>query len=273
MRYHLALILTASATTVLAAQQPPHAHGTPERLGIVHFPTSCSPAVTAQFDRAIALLHSFEFGSAIRGFESVLATDSTCAMAWWGIALSRWSNPMTPNIRPPAVLERGAAAAREAQRHAARASEREQGYIAAVNELYADAARRSQRERVVAYERAMSRLAASNPSDNEAAIFHAIAVVQAASPTDKTYAEQLRAGAILERLFAANPDHPGLAHYIIHSYDVPALAERAADAARRYADIAPSAAHALHMPSHLHARWAVEGVGCNEHAIVRRRRA
>jgi hypothetical protein len=190
-------------------------------------------------------------------------------MAWWGIALSEWSNPMTPNIRPPAVIERGRVAATNAARFAPRASERERGYIAAVNELYAGAPARTQRERVVAYERAMSALAAQHPSDNEAAIFHAIAIVQAASPADKTYAEQLRAGAILEKLFAAHPDHPGLAHYIIHSYDVPALAGRAAEAARRYADIAPSAAHALHMPSHTFTRVGLwkESIATNQRSF------
>jgi hypothetical protein len=253
MRYHLLLPATLCvALPHLAAQQ--HAHPAPERLGVVHFPTSCAPRVTPQFDRAIALLHSFEFGSAIRGFEEVLAADSTCAMAWWGIAMSRWSNPMATNVRSPAVLAGGQQAAQAATRLAANASERERGYIAAVSQLYADADRRPQGERVLAYERAMAALAAANPSDDEAKIFHAIALVQAASPADKTYANQLRAGATLERLFAAAPDHPGLAHYIIHSYDVPALASRAADAARRYANIAPSAAHALHMPSHTFTR-------------------
>ena len=265
MRPHLVIAATlAVALPQLPAQQ--HAHPAPERLGAVHFQTSCAPAVTPRFDRAIALLHSFEFGAAIRGFQEVLAADSTCAMAWWGIALSTWSNPMTPNVRPAAVLERGLQAAQHAARLGARASERERGYIAAVNELYADAAKRDQRQRVVAYERAMAALAANQPTDDEAKIFHAIAIVQAASPTDKTYADQLRAGAILERLFAANTDHPGRAHYIIHSYDVPALAGRAADAARRYADIAPSAAHALHMPSHTFTRVGLwkESIATNQ---------
>ena len=265
MRHYLGI---AAALGVAIGQLPAqqHAHPAPEKLGVVHFPTSCAPAVRPQFDRAIALLHSFEFGAAIRGFESVLAADSTCAMAWWGIAMSRWSNPMATNIRPAPVLERGLQAATSAARLAARATDRERGYIAAVTELYAGAPARTQRERVVAYERAMSTLAARHPTDTEARIFHAIAIVQAASPSDKTYADQLRAGAILEPLFAASPDHPGLAHYIIHSYDVPALAGRAADAARRYADIAPSAAHALHMPSHTFTRVGLwkESVATNQ---------
>ncbi len=264
MRPHLIV----AATLCVAVQQLPaqqHAHPQGERLGVVHFPTSCSPAVTPQFDRAVALLHSFEFGAAIRGFQTVLASDSTCAMAWWGIALSHWANPMTPNLRPAPVLERGSLASQAAARLAPRASERERAYIAAVAQLYDAAATRSQRDRVLAYERAMADLASRNAGDTEAAIFHALSIVQAASPADKTYADQLRAGAILERLFAQAPDHPGLAHYIFHSYEVPALASRAADAARRYADIAPSAAHALHMPSHTFTRVGMwqESVGTN----------
>ena len=240
--------------TALEAQD--HGHGgIPERLGTVHFATSCATAVAARFDRAVALLHSFELGAAIRGFEEVAAADSACAMAWWGISLSRWSNPMVPGIRPPAVLARGREAALRATRLAAAptVSERERAYVAAVSELFAES-HRDQRARLLAYERAMEQVAAANPDDDEAKIFYAIALVPTALPSDKTYANQLKAGAILEGLFARNPDHPGLAHYIIHSYDVPALAGRAADAARRYADIAPSAAHALHMPSHTFTR-------------------
>jgi hypothetical protein len=247
-------LLASLAATALGAQDHAHAQKDSTKLGTVHFETSCAPAVTPTFDRAIALLHSFEFAAAIRGFEGVLASDSTCAMAWWGIALSRWTNPMVPNIRPPALLERARLAAENASRIGARAPDRERAYIAAVSQLYADYAQRDQPTRVRAYEQAMSELAARHASDTEAKIFHAIALVAAAPPTDKTYANQLKAGAVLEELFAKQPDHPGLAHYIIHSYDVPALAERAASAARRYADIAPAAAHALHMPSHTFTR-------------------
>ena len=245
------MTLTLAAPT--RAQQ--HAHPDAERLGTVHFPTSCAESVAPQFDRAVALLHSFEFGASIRGFESVLARDSACAMAWWGIALSRWTNPMVPNLRPTAVLERGNAAAQTATRLASRrGTPRERGYIAAVNALFTDPANRDQRARVLRYEQAMADVASANPTDTEARIFHAIAIVGSALPTDKSYANQLRAGAMLESLFVKQPDHPGLAHYIIHAYDIPALAGRAAVAAKRYADIAPSAAHALHMPSHTFTR-------------------
>jgi hypothetical protein len=239
---------------VIDAQEHGHAPGSQDKLGSVHFPTSCAPRVASTFDRAIALLHSFEFGAAIRTFERVLADDSACAMARWGIALSQWTNPMVPDVRPAALLAKGRRASRDAMRFGRETSARERGYIVAVAKLFDDYERVDQRSRVASYRDAMARVAADYPDDTEARIFHALAVVAAADPADKTYASQLRAGAMLEQLFASAPDHPGLAHYIIHSYDYPALAARAAAAARRYADIAPSAAHALHMPSHTFTR-------------------
>lgn len=225
-----------------------------EQLGSVHFATSCRPDVAVTFDRAIALLHSFEFGESLRAFEGVLATDSTCAMAWWGIALSRWTNPMATGNRPISQLRQGAEAARHASRLGATASERERAYIAAVRLLFDEFDTREQRARVVAYSDAMGALARRFPADTEATIFYALSLTAAAPPTDKTYAGQLKAGSILEPLWAAQPNHPGLAHYIIHTYDVPALADKARAAAERYSGIAPSAAHALHMPSHTFTR-------------------
>ena len=249
----LVSVVVSLFASKLMAQVHDHAAGAPDRLGTVHFETSCAAAVAPQYDRGIAQLHSFEFAAAIREFEAVLSADSTCAMAWWGIARSRWGNPMVPNIRPASALQRGWEAVEAARRVAPGATDRERGYIAAVSQLYEDPGR-DQRARLLAYEEAMAALAAQYPDDTEARIFHAISIVGTASPSDKTYANQLRAGAILEQLFREQPDHPGLAHYIIHSYDVPALAERASAAAERYADIAPAAAHALHMPSHTFTR-------------------
>ena len=261
-----ALALFASR---LSAQQHVHPPSASEKLGSVHFATSCAPSVEPEFDHAVALLHSFEFGAAIRGFTRVLETDSTCAMARWGIALSRWGNPMTAGNRGQSVLEVGHQAAKAAMQIADRATDRERGYIAAVSQLYADYEHTTQRTRVVAYESAMAGLVAKQPADTEAKIFHALALAAAAPPTDKTYANQREAGAVLEQLWARQPSHPGLAHYIIHSYDVPALADRARIAAARYADIAPSAAHALHMPSHTFTRvgmWS-ESVRTNLRSI------
>ena len=263
----LFVMVSVVATATGAAQV--HVHPQGESLGTVHFPTSCKPATTAEFDRAVALLHSFEFGSAIRGFTTVLGADSTCAMAQWGIAMSRWTNPMATAARPPALLRQGKQAADAAVRLAARATPRERLYVAAVAQLYTGVDRLDQPTRVHNYERSMAELVAKQPADTEAKIFYAIALTAAASPTDKTYANQLKAGSILEPIWARMPNHPGLAHYIIHTYDSPPLASRAAAAAERYALIAPSAAHALHMPSHTFTRigrWQ-ESAATNQRAI------
>ena len=250
-------ICTAAACLTLAAVPAiaqEHTHGQGEQLGAVHFATSCAPRVTPAFDRAVALLHSFEFGASIRAFNDVLAADSTCAMAHWGIALSRWTNPMAAGNRSVTLLQQGRQAAGRAVQLAEHVSERERGYIVAVSQLYDDYEHKDQRTRVLAYERAMNELVTKQPADTEAMIFYAIALAASAPPTDKTYANQLKAGAILEPLWEKQPNHPGLAHYIIHAYDYPPLADKARAAARRYASIAPSAAHALHMPSHTFTR-------------------
>ena len=270
-RISLVVAATLSVLPAAAAYSQQHAHppaAVSEKLGTVHFPTSCSPAVAPRFDRAVTLLHSFEFGASIRAFNEVLAADSTCAMAHWGVALSRWTNPMTAGNRPVALLRQGKQAYDIASRlgGGAGVSERERGYISAVGKLYDDFENKDQRTRIVDYERAMSDLAARHPSDTEATIFHALSLSASALPTDKTYANQLKAGGILESLWVKQPDHPGLAHYIIHSYDYPALADKARAAARRYASIAPSAAHALHMPSHTFTRVGMweESVATND---------
>ena len=245
----LVLLLVAR----VSAQDPAHHdHPAPEKLGRVHFATSCSPEVGAAFDRAVALLHSFSFSTAKQAFEGVLAKDSSCAMAHWGIALTYWGNPFA-GLRSQKALAEGEVAAGRAQT-AGQPTPRERDYIAAVAELYKSHPTIDQRTRVLAYERGMEQVYKKYPDDREAAAFYALAVNQTALPTDKTYAQQLKAAAILEKLFATAPDHPGLAHYIIHAYDHPALAPRALEAARRYATIAPSAPHALHMPSHTFTR-------------------
>ena len=256
-RLSLLIVGTALMTSragSISAQEHQHGGASGEKLGSVHFPTSCNPRVAQQFDRAVALLHSFEFGESIRGFNSVLAADSSCAMAHWGIALSRWTNPMAAGNRPPALLQQGSQSAATARRLAANATDRERGYIDAVSRLYDDYEHKDQPTRIVAYERAMADLVMRQPADTEARIFYALSLAASASPTDKTFANQLKAGAILEPLWEKQPNHPGLAHYIIHAYDYPPLAGKARAAAARYASIAPSAAHALHMPSHTFTR-------------------
>ena len=262
-------VAVVSAASFAQAQDAAHPHATsPERLGTVHFATSCNPTVTTQFDRAVALLHSFEFGASIRGFNDVLAADSTCAMAYWGLALSRWGNPVAVGNRGVPLLKQGGQWASAGARLASlpAGTDRERSYLNAVNQLYDDFDKRDQPSRVAAYSRAMEALSAREPADTEARIFYAISLVAAASPTDKTYTNQLKAGEILEALWAKQPDHPGLAHYIIHTYDYPPLAAKAEAAAARYAVIAPSAAHALHMPSHTFTRVGMwkESVDANE---------
>jgi hypothetical protein len=174
-------------------------------------------------------------------------------MSYWGVALSYWGNPFGGGFRNPAQLGQGRTAIEKGIAAGAK-TERERGYLAAVAELYKEFETRDNRTRTLAYEKAMEQLAAKNTDDTEAQIFYALALDQTALPTDKTYANQLKAAGILEPLFARQPDHPGLAHYIIHTYDSPALADRALGAAERYADIAPAAPHALHMPSHTFTR-------------------
>ena len=234
------------------AQDHKHASAT-EKLGTVAFATSCSAAAQPQFNRAVALLHSFEFLRAIEAFGATLTTDPSCAMAEWGIALSRWSNPFAVGRRPAGPLQQGRDAVERARTIGTK-TDRERAYVDAVSRLYADFETTDQTARLLAYRDGMSKVAAAHPNDSEASIFYALSIAAAASPTDKTFADQLKAGAILERLIGRQPDHPGLAHYIIHSYDFPPLADRALEAARRYAKIAPSAPHALHMPSHTFTR-------------------
>ena len=235
------------------AMQHPHETGQPpQRLGDVEFRTSCSPALQADFNRAVALLHSFWFNASAAAFTGIAEKDPSCGMAWWGVAMSRWGNPFAP-ARPVAALEQGREAIAKARAAGAK-TERERQYIEAAAALFTDFDKVDARTRTINYERAMERLYSANRDDLETATFYALAVNQTAVPTDKTYAQQLKAAAILEPIFQQHPDHPGAAHYLIHAYDHPPLAERALPAARRYAKVAPDAPHALHMPSHTFTR-------------------
>ena len=246
-------VLSLLLTGPVLAQEHEHGAAKSEKLGTVRFPTSCSAAAQPKFNRAVALLHSFEFAHAIEGFNAALEADPSCAIAEWGIALSRWSNPFAAGIRPPAPLQQGLDAVKRGRALGPKTA-REAAYLEAVSQLYNSFETIDQRTRIAAYRDAMAKLAATYPEDSEASIFYALALAAAAPPTDKTYADQLKAGAILQKILASQPDHPGLSHYIIHSYDVPPLAERALSAARRYSRIAPSVPHALHMPSHTFTR-------------------
>jgi hypothetical protein len=255
---HLSLSAAAALAVMVLIVAPgaiaqDHDHALAEKLGTVAFATSCSATAQPQFNRAVALLHSFEFLRAIDGFGATLTADPSCAMAEWGIALSRWSNPFAVGVRPAAPLRLGRDAVARARTIGPK-TDRERAYIDAVARLYADFETSDQTVRVIGYRDEMGKVAAAYPDDTEATIFYALAIAAAASPTDTTFADQRKAGAMLEALIAHQPDHPGLAHYIIHSYDAPPLADRALEAARRYATIAPSAPHALHMPSHTFTR-------------------
>ena len=230
-----------------------HQHGKGEKLGAVHFVTSCNEGAQKEFERAVALLHSFQFNHAIQGFNTALTSDAKCGIAHWGIALSQWSNPFVQGMKDKGQLQAGRGSAERGTAVGAK-TERERAYIAAVGKLYRDFESTPQQSRLIAYRDAMGEVAAKYPEDHEAQIFYALALAASEEPTDKTYAGRLKAGAILEKLFAEEPAHPGLAHYIIHTYDVPPLAGRALAAARRYSEIAPDAPHALHMPSHTFTR-------------------
>ena len=249
-RIALALTIFLAAPLTAAAQHDQH--GAAEKLGSVNFATSCQAATRADFNRAVALLHSFEYRPAMEMFTKVLAADPSCAVAHWGIALCHWGNPFA-GLKAGPLLERGRDAAQKGLATGA-PTPRERAFVAAVSELYKDAATVAHRTRTLAYAAAMEAVQRDYPDDLEARIFYALAVTQTAVATDKTYAPQLKAAAILEPLWTLHPDHPGLPHYIIHAYDHPPLAAKALVAARRYANIAPSAPHALHMPSHTFTR-------------------
>lgn len=253
MHTRLAAFIVSISVISTPAWAQHEAHGaSPEKLGTVHFETTCSPAVRADFDRAVALLHSFEFRPAMETWNKVLAADASCAIAYWGQALCQWGNPFA-GVKAGPLLERGRAAVDKGLATGS-PSPRERAYLEAVAELYTSADTVPHRERTLAYAAAMERVQRDFPSDTEARIFYALAVNQTALPTDKTYAQQLKAASILEPLWKQQPNHPGLPHYIIHAYDHPPLAQKGLEAARQYAKIAPSAPHALHMPSHTFTR-------------------
>ena len=249
----LVLALLAGTAAPLHAQVSHEHRGTPpESLGRVSFPISCNAEAQTRFERALALLHSFWWPEAQKAFRSVAEADPSCAMAHWGTALAHRGNWFAGPPSPDAV-QPGFAAAEKA-RALSPPSERERGYVAAVRTLFNASDQPDHRARALAYEEAMRGVAEAHPEDPEAAIFYALAVTANALPTDKTFQRQKRAGAILEPLFERRPDHPGLAHYLIHTYDAPPIAHLGADAARKYGQIAPSVPHAQHMPSHIFTR-------------------
>lgn len=226
-----------------------HHAGATEKLGVVVFPTSCSPLVQNEFERGVALLHSFAYEEATATFTDIEKKDTACAMAYWGEAMSYW-HQIWEDLPDRTHLEKGLGASRKATAIGAKtATERE--FIAAISAFYNDWAHISHATRALNYRSAMERMHTDYPEDREATVFYALALISTASTHDPTYADRRKAGVILEKVFTEQPEHPGVAHYIIHVYDNSVLAGRALIAARRYAQIAPSSVHALHMPSHI----------------------
>lgn len=244
-------ILVCLFPALLAAQEI-HDHPAPEKLGSVSFATSCRPETQQAFNRAVALLHSFAYKPAEEAFQSVAAQDPQCAIAHWGIAMTHYHQ-----LWQPVLPAGGVAIGQQEIRRAAtleEASERERGFIRALSPVFDDAATVPYDRRAVNYQHAMRELAAANPNDVEVQVFYALSLISNASSSDKEHRRQKQAADLLEPLYREFPDHPGIPHYLIHAYDNQELAARGLAAARTYATIAPSAPHALHMPSHIFTR-------------------
>jgi tetratricopeptide (TPR) repeat protein len=248
----LAFISTLSlAPDLLSAQEAQHHHDADEKLGTVSFSTSCAPAVQSQFERGVALLHSFEYEVADAQFEEVAKKDPRCAMAYWGQAMTLyhelWNRPSEADLAQGAEL---LAKARSLKPTTAR----ERDYVLALSVFYSDTDKLDHNQRADAYAEAMQGVHERNPNDHEAAIFYALSLLASGPDRDPNLTNAKAAVAILNKLYDEQPNHPGIAHYIIHSCDNPAMASLALPAARKYASIAPSSPHAVHMPSHIFAR-------------------
>jgi tetratricopeptide (TPR) repeat protein len=222
------------------------------QLGTVHFPTSCASAVQHPFERGVALLHSFWYEEAEKEFLQIAKDDPQCAMAHWGVAMSTWHQLW--NEPDAKVIARGLDQVKAGEMLEQKATPRETAYIAAIGAFYSAFDKLDHAARAKAYSDAMKKVYETYPDDHEAATFYALSLLASEPHNDETFANRKTAAAILEKLFAIEPDHPGVAHYLIHSYDKPQLAQLGIPAARRYAQVAPAAPHALHMPSHIFAR-------------------
>ena len=250
LRSPLAAAFAAALATGIA-QSAAAQDAAEQRLGAVHFETSCNETAQRRFDRGMRYQHSFWYRASKDIFEDVLKADPDCAIAYWGIATSLLLNPF--GVPPAANLAEGLAAIQKGKAIGAK-TPREREFIDALGAFYTDYDKIDHRTRVQAYLKAMAAVAQHYPQDDEAQIYYALALDVAASPADKTYSNQLKAAAILEDIFKRQPQHPGVAHYLIHSYDYPPIAEKGLDAATRYSKIAPTAPHAQHMPSHIFTR-------------------
>ncbi len=237
-------LITALLTVGASGQQGE------EKLGTLSFPTSCDPKVQAEFERGVAMIHSYWFLVARRTFEGVLQQDPTCAIAYWGIAMDQLGNSL---VGPPPRAQADAAwAALEKAREIGAKTERERGWIDALRAYFRDHDKVDVETRLRAYNKAMEQMAQRYPDDYEVQVVYALTLQASAAKTDVTYKNQLQSVAILEKLFEQNPQHPGVSHFIIHAYDFAPLADRGIAAAKRYASIAPAVPHARHMPSHIY---------------------
>lgn len=247
----LSFSMVVVLVSVVNAQEHEHQHAMSEKLGKVSFPISCSRTAQLQFNRAVALLHSFQYPEAGEAFSKIGASEPDCAMASWGVAMSLYHPLWVPPS--PADLEKGRAAAESANLARAK-TQRERDYIAAIDVFYKDSDKLDHWTRARAFATSMERVYLRYPGDREVAIFYALALNGTEPASNKNLANRTKAARILYRVWPYEPDHPGIAHYLIHSYDYPALAYLALPAARRYAKVAPSSSHALHMPSHIFTR-------------------
>ena len=244
VRSFILTVATAAMIGSAHAQQAADDH-----LGTVHFPVSCG-AVQGEFDRAVALLHNFFYPETVKAFQAIIKEDPSCAMGYWGLAMSELPNPLVPPF-PPANLKAGSEAIQQGKAAKAQ-TPREAEYLAAIEVFYKDYDKIDHKTRAELYEQAMRRLHEHYPEDSEAAIFYALALNGAVDFNDKNYTKQLKAAAILNEEAKKQPNHPGIAHYLIHSYDFAPLAAMCVSTAQLYDKIAPAAPHALHMPSHIY---------------------
>jgi len=239
----VAFILFAALSSAMPARSA-------EQLGKVNFPTSCAPAVQQEFERGVAMLHSYWFNYAGKTFRAVLQQDPNCAMAYWGVAVDLLGNSLSS---PPPLKDAQAAwEALEKARAIGAKTQRERDWIEVISAYYRDHDKLPLSTRLAAYNKAMEQLTQRYPDDYEAKVYYALTLQASASKTDMTYANQIKSAAILEKLYEQNPQHPGVSHFLIHAYDFPTLADKGIAAARRYAGIAPAVPHARHMPSHIY---------------------
>ncbi|MEA2875669.1 MAG: hypothetical protein QOF14_865 [Hyphomicrobiales bacterium] len=257
----LALVLSAGPIRAQATQPD-------EKLGKLSFPTSCDPKVQAEFERGVAMIHSYWFLVARRTFEGVLKQDPTCAMAYWGVAIDLLNNVF---VAPPQRVDADAAwAALEKAREIGAKTPRERDWIEALSAYYRDHDKTPVNVRLANYNKAMEQLVQRYPDDYEAQVFYALTLQASASPSDTTYANQLKSAGILDKLYQQNPQHPGVSHFTIHAYDFAPIAEKGLPAARRYANVAPAVPHARHMPSHIYSMLGLweDSIASNASAIA-----